>query len=229
MLKKNDKLEVEIIDMTDQAYGVAKLDGFTIFVESALVGEKLLAKIIKVQKRYAIAIIEEIIKSSDSRVEIKDPLGTITGTMPLQHMTYESQVEFKQKMVKDYFEEIFPKSNIIFEEIKGMTNPWQYRNKAQIPVREINGQLETGFFRRRSHQLIPVENYHIQDPRIDSSILIVRDLLRKYNIKAYDEDKHEGVIRNIIVRQAQHNDEQMIILVCNSSQALDNELAEILK
>lgn len=224
MIEKNEVIRVEIIDLSNEGFGVAKVEGFTVFVESALVGETVDAKIVKVQKRYAIAIIEEIIEASKERVEIKDRLGTITGTMPLQHMNYAAQLKFKQKLVESTLAAKVDLDGVEIFDIKGMKNPWEYRNKAQIPVKMVDGELTTGFYRRRSHDLIPVENFHIQDPRIDESIIIVRDILREHGVTAYDEDTHKGLIRHIIVRQAQHRDDQMVILVTNSKAPISEDI-----
>lgn len=226
MLNKNDVLRLEIIDLSNEGFGVAKVDGFTVFVESALVGETVDAKIVKVQKRYAIAIIETLIEASDARVEIKDRLGTITGTMPLQHMNYETQLKFKQKLVESTLASKLDLSDVEIFDIKGMKNPWEYRNKAQIPVQMVDGVLTTGFYRRRSHDLVPVENFHIQDPRIDESIIKVRNILREHEVEAYDEETQTGLIRHIIIRQAQHREDQLVIIVTNSEEKINQEIID---
>ena len=68
-----------------------------------------------------------------------------------------------------------------------MENPVKYRNKAQVPVRRVNGVLETGFFRRILMTLCHLEDFYIQDPVIDQVIVALRDLLRRYDLKPYDE------------------------------------------
>lgn len=214
-IKKNDIVTVEIIDLTYEAYGVCKVDGFTVFVESVLPGEFCEIRIEKIEKRFAFGKVIKVITSSKDRIEITDKVGTRIGTMPLQHMSYESQLEFKRKLVLDCFNKAFPIEESLVLPTLGMDNPWSYRNKAQIPVREIKGQLETGFFKRNSHDLIPIENFHIQDPKIDEAIVAVRDILRDFNIPAYNEDEHSGLIRHIIVRRGQVSGELMIILVTN--------------
>src|SRR5699024_12601867 len=95
----------------------------------------------------------------------------------------------------------------------GMDDPYGYRNKGQIPVREINGELATGFYEKRRHNLIPIEDFAIKNPKIDETVVIVRDILRKYNVKAYDEDKHEGDIRHNVVRRRHIKGEIMNIVV----------------
>ena len=95
----------------------------------------------------------------------------------------------------------------------GMEHPLHYRNKAQVPVRRVNGQLETGFFRKNSHDLMPIEDFYIQDPVIDQVVLAVRDLLRRFDLKPYDEKEQSGLIRNIVVRRGHYSGEIMVILV----------------
>ena len=81
----------------------------------------------------------------------------------------------------------------------GMDHPVQYRNKAQVPVRRVNGQVETGFFRKNSHDLMPIEDFYIQDPVIDQVVLALRDLIRRFDLKPYDEREQSGLIRNLVV------------------------------
>lgn len=212
-IKKNDVVTVEIIDLTYEAYGVCKVDGFTVFVESVLPGEICEIRIERIEKRYAFGKVLNLVKVSPSRVEIKDKVGTRIGTMPLQHMAYDAQLNFKRQLVLDCFNKAFPVDEKLILEAIGMDNPWEYRNKAQIPVRELKGVLETGFFKRNSHDLIPIENYHIQDVEIDKTIIAVRNILREFKIEAYDEQNHTGLIRHIIVRRGQVSGELMIILV----------------
>ena len=94
-----------------------------------------------------------------------------------------------------------------------MNQPLAYRNKAQVPVRRVNSQLETGFFRKNSHDLLPIEDFYIQDPVIDQVIVFVRDLLRRFDLKPYDEKEGTGLIRNLVVRRGHYSGEIMVILV----------------
>lgn len=214
-VSKNEIHEVEILDLSYEAYGVAKIDGFTVFIESVLPGEVVKVRIERVEKRFAFGKVLEVLKASNDRVDLIDPLGTRIGTMPLQHMAYEAQLQFKRKLVIDCFSKVMQIDQDIVLFTLGMDHPWHYRNKAQIPVREIQGHLETGFFKRNSHDLVPIENYHIQEPEIDEAILSIRNILRDLNIRAYDETNHEGCIRHIIVRRGHITKEMMVILVTN--------------
>ena len=98
----------------------------------------------------------------------------------------------------------------------GMDKPYHYRNKAQVPVKTVRGQLETGFYKRGSHTLVPIEDFYIQDPAIDQAIIVVRDLLRKYHVTPYDERTGKGVIRTVMVRRGYYSHEVMVVLVTNT-------------
>lgn len=136
-----------------------------------------------------------------------------TGIADLGHLTYEDQLTFKKKQVQDSLYKIAGISDVTVESTIGMTEPLAYRNKAQVPVRRVNGQLETGFFRKHSHDLIPISDYYIQDKEIDRLINFTRDLLRRFDIKPYDETEQTGLLRNIVVRRGHYSGEMMLVLV----------------
>ncbi|ANZ57966.1 23S rRNA (uracil-5-)-methyltransferase RumA [Fructilactobacillus lindneri] len=213
---KNEELTVSISDLTYQGLGVAKVDNFPIFIEDALPTEEVKIKIIKVKKNFAFGKLIKVLKKSADRVEIQDKRYTQSGIAPLQHLSYPKQLEFKQHQIAELFKKAH--LDVQVDPTIGMENPSEYRNKAQIPVREIKGQLETGFYRRHSHDLIPIEDFYIQDPQIDKAILVVRDILRKYQIPAYNELTHQGLIRNVMVRYGKFSHEMMIVLVMNGKQ-----------
>ena len=215
--KKNEYYKGIVEDLTSEGSGVVKIAGFPFFVEGTIPGENVEIKMMKVNKSYGYARLISIIDKSPHRVEEKDVKGRQIGTMTLQHMTYESQLDYKQKVVQDAFERLghFQEVNVL--PVLGMNNPWQYRNKAQIPVQLVNGQIETGFYRKKSHQLVPIENFHIQHPEIDAAIIIVRDILRKYNLSIYDEKTHKGLIRHIIIKRGHHTGQMMVVLVATKT------------
>lgn len=215
IFKKNAFYTGIVSDLNSEGAGVIKIDGFPFFVEGVIPGEEIRFKAIKVQKNYGYGKIQDIIQSSPHRIAPKDDLGRQIGTMTLQHLSYPYQLIFKQKVVQDAFERIGHFQDLSIHPPLGMENPWHYRNKAQIPVRMINGLLETGFYRQHSHDLIPIEDFHIQHPEIDKAILIIRDLLRQYQISAYDETHHKGLIRHLIVKRGHYSGQMMVILVTN--------------
>ena len=222
-MKKNDRIEVQIDDLTYEGMGVAKVDGFPLFIENALPGEKVVAHVLKLGKKFGYAKVVEWLSTSPDRIPLVDPNGTRVGTMPLQHMKYEAQLAFKQKQVKHVMNTIAKMPELEVRPTIGMEHPFGYRNKAQIPVRMVDGLLTTGFFKKNSHDLVPIEDFHIQDPEIDRIILAVRDILRKFAIEAYDEEKHQGDLRHIIVRRGLRTSQVMIILVTRTEKFIQKE------
>lgn len=214
---KNEILTAAFEDLTSEGLGVAKVDGYPLFVVDGLPGETATIKVTKLGKSYGFARIVERLTTSEDRIPTTDVLGTRVGTMPLQHMRYSAQLAFKQNMVVQDLKRIAKLPNIKVHETIGMSNPWGYRNKAQIPVRGKDGKLVTGFFRKGTHELIPMENFHIQDPKIDEAIIKVRDILQEYGIKPYDERKNIGNIRHIMVRRGYYTGEMMIVLVTRTA------------
>ena len=213
MLKKNDVIEVEIVDLSHDGAGIAKAEGLVFFVENALPSEKILMRVLKVNKKIGFGKVEEFLRTSDQRNENLDMAYLRTGIADLGHLSYPSQLAFKRKQVKDSLYKIAGLSNVEVSPILGMEQPLGYRNKAQVPVRRVNGQLETGFFRKNSHDLLPIEDFYIQDPVIDQVILFTRDLLRRFDLKPYDEQEKTGLIRNLVVRRGHYSGEIMVILV----------------
>ena len=213
MLKKNDIVEVEIVDLTHEGAGVAKVDGLVFFVENALPTEKIFMRVLKVTKKIGFGKVEEYLTYSPHRNQDLDLAYLRSGIADLGHLAYPEQLKFKTKQVKDSLYKIAGIADVEVAETLGMENPVKYRNKAQVPVRRVNGVLETGFFRKNSHDLMLLEDFFIQDAVIDQVVVALRDLLRRYDLKPYDEKEQSGLIRNLVVRRGHYSGQIMVILV----------------
>ncbi|VNK67242.1 23S rRNA (uracil-5-)-methyltransferase RumA [Streptococcus pneumoniae] len=213
MLKKNDIVEVEIVDLTHEGAGVAKVDGLVFFVENALPSEKILMRVLKVNKKIGFGKVEKYLVQSLHRNQDLDLAYLRSGIADLGHLSYPEQLKFKTKQVKDSLYKIAGIADVEVAETLGMEHPVKYRNKAQVPVRRVNGVLETGFFRKNSHNLMPLEDFFIQDPVIDQVVVALRDLLRRFALKPYDEKEQSGLIRNLVVRRGHYSGQIMVVLV----------------
>lgn len=212
-VEKNKTYEVDVTDLTHQGLGVAHVEGYPIFIENALPKETLKIKITHVGKRMGHAKPIEMLKKSPYRIDNLDELHLRSGTMPLMHLAYEKQLAFKQEQVEKLFEKVGGLKEVPVFETIGMDHPYGYRNKAQIPVREMKGELTTGFYKKGTHDLLPIEDFVIQAPEIDEAIVKVRDILRNYDVEAYNEENHAGDVRHIVVRRGHVTGEVMIVLV----------------
>ena len=215
-LKKNDILELTFIDMSYEGKGVAKVDGYPIFVEGGITGETALVKLDRVEKKYAFGRITELLIPSQDRVHVKSKDLALNSTIPLQHVSYSRQLELKTKIVEDAFKKDPMFKNVLVNHIIGAENEWHYRNKTQVPVRKVDDAMEIGVFKHNSHQLIPVNNFKINALGIDEIVVGIRDILVEFNEKPYDARINTGNIRHIIVRHGQNTGEVMVILVTRS-------------
>ncbi|GAP00589.1 23S rRNA (uracil(1939)-C(5))-methyltransferase RlmD [Fructobacillus ficulneus] len=210
-VKKNDVITADVIDLTYQGLGVAKIDGFPLFVTDGLPGEKVEILVTKVLKNYGFARVEKIVEESPDRVALTDQLALTTGIAPLANLAYPAQLAWKKSQIQQLFKKAQLTANVA--DTIGMDDPTHYRNKAQVPARMIKGKLETGFFRRGSHKLIPTDSFYIQDPAVDEAVRVTRDILQELGLSAYDEESDRGVIRHVMARVGKATGELMVVLV----------------
>ena len=213
-LKKHSEVKLKFIDLTYEGQGLAKHEGLAVFVRGALPGEEGTVRITKVEKKYAFGELISLDVKSESRVKAADQL--LDSIIPLQHLSYEKQLAFKSKIVKDVFSKHAEFKDLVIRDTIGAKDPWHYRNKTQVPVRSSNGVMATGIFSNNSHHLIPVTDFKINLPGIDEVVAGVRDVLIEYKEKPYDEKTHTGNIRHIVVRKGYYTDELMITIVTRS-------------
>ena len=218
MIEKNQDFEVEILDTGYEGEGIAKIDGYTTFIKGALKGEKAKIKILKANKDYGFAKLLEITKESENREEPICPSFGKCGGCHLQHMNYESQLDFKTKLVKNTLKKALG-YDVEVQDIIGMGIPYHYRNKVQYPV--VDGKI--GFYAGRTHAIIENEMCYIQNQKADRLAKDVFEIMQKNDVSTYNEKTGKGCLRHIIVRIAMnHEDELMLTLVTNENR-LKNE------
>lgn len=212
-VKKNERYTLDIIDLSYEGMGVAKIDGYPLFIENALPGERVEVLVVKVGNKFGYGKVEKWLTESPDRQPLKDNRLLRTGIAPLAHLNYEQQLLFKQKQVENVMSKIAKMPEVDILPTIPMENPVGYRNKAQIPVRRMDGRLATGFYKKNSHELVEIEDYYIQDPAIDEAIKRVRHILQRFQVRGYNEAKNEGQIRHIIIRRGHYSHEMMVVLV----------------
>lgn len=228
-VKKNQELEVDILDLSHEGNGIAKVDGYLLFIENTLPGERALVKVLKVGNKFGFAKVMKLLQASPDRQELPNEDLLRTGIAPLSHLKYEKQLAFKQQQVENVLAKVAKMPQVEVLPTIGMEQPFGYRNKAQIPVQKIKGQLTTGFYRKNSHTLVPIEDFYIQDPAIDQAIVTVRNILQRFNVKAYNEEAHEGFLRHVVIRRGHHSGEMMVVLVTRKAKFFKGEeIAEVI-
>jgi len=212
-IQKNDYIDVVFEDLTHEGSGVAKIDGYPIFVPYGLPGEKAKIKVTKLNKGYGFGRLMELYEKSKDRAEPPCPIYKQCGGCQLQHLSYEGQLKAKEKMVRELMTRIGKLEEVNVLPVLGMNEPWNYRNKAQVPVGEMEGGLVAGFYAKRSHEIIDMDECLIQFTENDEMIRLVKGICEKHGVKAYNEKQHKGTLRHIMVRTGHVTGELMIVLV----------------
>ncbi len=226
MVLKNRKYTVSITGMTHDGMGVARIDGFAVFVPGAITGEEAVIKVISVRRSFASARLEKIIRNSPCRVKPFCSVYRQCGGCSLQHMSYEAQLEFKQRQVRDSLERIGGLSISQISKVIGMDNPYNYRNKAQYPVGVSAGRVVTGFYANRSHEIIYGEECIIQKQNIELVRDTITDFLNRNHISVYNETNGTGLVRHIVIKTGFKTGQIMAIIVINGEDmARKQELA----
>lgn len=217
LVEKNKEYILDIIAEGYEGEGIAKIEGYPIFINGALKGEKAKVKIVKVKKNYAYGKLEEIIEASEDRVEPKCPSYKRCGGCSIQHMSYKKQLDFKWERVKDCVSKIGGLSKELVKYPLGMdTNPYRYRNKVQLPIGKVNGEVAIGFYAPRSHNIIDIESCLIQDESADRVRAITKEWIIKNNIEPATRDGEfysKGILRHIMIRKGFTTGHVMVVLV----------------
>lgn len=217
---KNDTVVTTIEDIGNEGEGIGKIDGYTLFVKDAVVGDLVEAKIIKTKKSYGYGRLEKIIQASPFRVEPKCAFHKQCGGCQIQALSYEKQLEFKQKKVHNnllriggFEEELL---NVVMEPIIGMENPFYYRNKAQFPIgTNREGEVIAGFYAGRTHCIIANTDCALG---VRENQIVLEDVLaymKENQVSAYDEESGTGLVRHVLIRKGFATGQLMVCLIIN--------------
>lgn len=230
-MQKNDELILKIEDMGVDGAGIGKADGMTFFVKDAVIGDVVRAKVMKLKKTYGYSRLMELLEASPDRVEPKCPYYRQCGGCQIQALSYEKQLEFKERKVRNNLERIGGFSEIPMEPIVGMEEPYHYRNKAQFPVgTDKDGHIVTGFYAGRTHTIIPNRDCALGLPVNREILDLVIDFMEKYHVSAYDEKTGKGLVRHVLIRCGFTSKEKMVCLIINGKSLPHSEkLVEALR
>ena len=209
-MKKNDEIILNILDYTAEGSGVGKYEGMAVFVPLTAVGDTVRVKILKVKKTYAYGKVLEILESSNCRTENNCSAFSRCGGCVFRHISYDAELKAKENRVRETIKRIggvdLKPEPIMFDKDS------HYRNKAQYPVNE---EGKAGFFATHSHRIIPNNNCRLQPVIFENLVKAVENWIEKYSISIYNEEKHQGLLRHIYIRQGEKTKEIMVVLVIN--------------
>lgn len=221
-------VEVEITGLNHEGAGVGRIEGYTLFVSGALAQERVRARVEHVKKNFGFAKMVEVVEASTYRALPPCPLYDRCGGCSLQHLDYEEQLRHKQQIVRDNLRriggfQVEGEGAITVHPTLGMSDPWRYRNKAQVPIGEENGALVGGFYAEKSHSIIDMEACMIQHQANDEAVAVVKKIATDLQIRAYDEQRHTGLLRHVVVKVGVKTGEVMVVLVTTEEEIPQRE------
>ena len=222
---KNQEYTVAIEGYSGEGAGVARIDGFVVFVSGALRGEVCRILILKVLKSAAFAKVLEVLAPSPHRIAPDCPYFPRCGGCTYRHMDYAEQLALKRRRVQDNLARIGG-SEVEVEEILGAAETRRYRNKAQYPV-SPDGRV--GFYRARTHEVIDTRECLLVKPEADAAAEAVRQYMRDFRAAGYDERTRRGLLRHVYVRSNTRGECLICLLVNGKRLPHEAELVERLR
>ena len=219
-MNKNDIVTVEITDIGVSGEGIGHVDGYTLFIKDAVIGDVVEAKVMKAKKNYGYARLMKVITPSEYRIEPKCAFARRCGGCQIQEMSYDRQLVFKDQKIRGNLERIggFTKDQIdtVMQPVVGMEHPFGYRNKAQFPFgTDKEGNPITGFYAGRTHDIIANTDCALGVEKNKEILEIILQYMRENKIKSYDEKTGKGLIRHALIRYGFKTKEIMVCLVVN--------------
>ena len=218
--RKNEEITLEITDLGAEGEGIGRTDAFLWFVKDALPGDRIRATVMKTKKSYGYARLKEVLTPSPDRIAPACPIARACGGCTLQAMDYAAQLKFKENKVLNNLRRIggLDLSGVNCHPIRGMENPFRYRNKAQFPVgTDKAGKPVAGFYAGRTHSIIPCEDCLLGTEENREILKTVLDWMEEFHVPAYDEAAGTGIVRHVLIRKGFKSGQIMVCLVTNGA------------
>ena len=221
-MHENDVITLNIEKFSNLGYGIAKVDGYVIFVEGACPGDTVSAKITKANKNFANAKTIEVITPSKHRVEPFCAMQKVCGACQLQFIDYDYQLEIKREIVEDAIRTI---GGLELDIPKPIPSPdiKNYRHKIQYPISEtkVSKRILAGYYKPQTHEIVNIKHCPIQPEICDKIIDFIREHAIDFGITGFNEKKHSGDLRHVVIRSSVKNGKQLVTLVVNATKSFD--------
>ena len=212
-IEKNQYYDAKIEGLTHDGLGVARVEGFPVFVTNTLPEEEITFKVTLAKKKFAFGRPVDVKVTSPNRVTPPCKIYKQCGGCQLQHLNYEGQLKAKKELVTNNMVRIGHLEDLNVQDTIGMERPWRYRNKTQVPFGKVEGEIVAGFYQKRSHEIMNMKTCLIQTEVSDQIVETMRQLCRDLVIAPYEEASQDGVLRHVIVRVGFKTNEVMVVLV----------------
>jgi len=202
MIQKNQQITLRCDRLGSELEGVCSHEGMAVFVPGILPGEDAETLIVKVQPRYAFGKLMNVLAPSPERAEPRCPVYDKCGGCSGQHMTYEATLAAKRMQVVDCLTRIggLSISDADVPPVIGADDPWRCRNKTAVPVGGTADDPQLGFYRRRSHAIVPIEDCPVSMPGLGEVLSAVRGWMKQNRVQPYNELNGKGLLRHVVMR-----------------------------
>lgn len=222
-MQTGDELILKIEDFSNLGYGIARVEGFVIFVENSCPQDVVKIKLTKVTKNYANADVIEIITPSPHRVKPFCAMQKVCGACQMQFIDYDYQLELKRQITEEAMHHI---AGLNIEVPLTIASPQikEYRHKVQYPVAEtkVSKRLLAGYYKQKTHEIVNIKHCPIQPAICDKIIEFIRENAPKYCVSGYNEKKHTGDLRHVVLRCSTSTGKVLVTLVVNSTKVFEN-------
>ncbi len=221
-MKVNDEFIVKIEKITNLGAGIAKIDGFVVFIENTCPEDKVKIKITKVNKNFANAQVIEIIEPSKHRVKPFCPMQKVCGACQLQFIDYDYQLKIKHQITEETIRTISGLDTPILPTIASPEIK-NYRRKIQYPISQTknSGRILAGYYKPKSHEIVNIKYCPIQPEICDRIIEFIREKSFDYGIQGFNEKKHTGDLRHVVIRNSALTGKNLVVLVVNATKSFD--------
>ena len=213
-VKKHDTVELAIESLAFGGNGVARLDGFVIFVRRALPGDVVRARITKVRRGYAEATAEQTLELGPDRIEPRCSHAGACGGCRFPELAYDAQLRAKEHQVRDAFERIARMPDVEIEPIVAARSQYEYRNKLEYSFMQTPEGPALGFHRAgRWDEVLPIDRCHLTGQAGNAIREAVNRWARQSGLPAYDQKEHEGFLRHLVLREGRNTGQALTVLV----------------
>ena len=199
-MEKNELHTGKVISLGTEGEGIINTEGTTVFVPFCLAREEVSFRVLKAKGNIAYGKAEKILIPSKDRVDPPCPVFKKCGGCSLQHMNYSAQTDFKRQTVARSLQKIGGISAEV-EDTVTCDKEYRYRNKLVLPIGVAQGETVLGFYAPHSHRIVPIDDCLIEAEWVKDIIRAVKTFSKISGFKGYDEEKREGVLRRIVVRE----------------------------
>lgn len=201
------------VDLSFEGKGVFKSKDEVVFVDNMFPGEEGEIEVTYKRNGALFGKVKKLDKVSKDRIDPKCKVCSACGGCCFQHLSYQAQLEYKTKKVKEQFKKI-ARMDVKVNPCIGMDNPYFYRNKIQMPFgKDSKGNPYCGFYKTNSHIIVPIETCYIEDEHAVRILDAIKKLLKSFKIEPYNEDERWGILRHVLIKTSFYKQEIMVVLV----------------